>query len=341
MIRRPGGRLAVTEAPLDPGQPIVDAHHHLYERPGVRYLAQDYAADLAACGHDIRATIFVQARAMYRTDGPENMRPVGETEFAAGIGRGATGPARICAGIVGFADLTLGEAVRPVLEGHVAMADGATRQGGRFAGVRHVLAWDEDASLLNPAYPTSAELMETDAFRRGFAQLAPLGLTFDAWLHFHQIPRLVALARAFPDTGIVLDHCGGILGIAGYAGRRDKVFAEWALGIRDLATCPNVMVKLGGLGMPLTGFGFEKDEARPGSMQLAATWRAWMGTVIEAFGPARCMFESNFPPDKVSYDYGTGWNAMKRIAEGASADERHDLFWRTAARFYGLGHERS
>jgi L-fuconolactonase len=190
--------------------------------------------------------------------------------------------------------------------------------------------------MLNPAYTPREDMLDSAAFRAGFAHLAALGLSYDAWLYFHQIPRLAALARAFPQVPIVLDHCGGILGIGRYAGRRDEVFAQWSSHLRDLAACPNVMVKLGGLGMRLPGFGFEERDRAPSSAQLAEAWRPWMETCIEAFGAARCMFESNFPVDKGGFAYGVGWNAMKRLAAGASATEKADLFRRSAVRFYRL-----
>jgi predicted TIM-barrel fold metal-dependent hydrolase len=333
---RPDWLAATQEAPLDPAQPIIDPHHHLWDRPGWRYLLDDMLADIRS-GHDIRATVFIQARAMHRAEGPEAMQPVGETEFANGVAAmcasGGYGQVRVCAGIVGFADLRLGDAVRPVLEAHVTAGGGP---GGRFRGIRHIATWDEDPAMLNPAYTPAEDMLASDGFRAGFAHLAALGLSYDAWLYFHQIPRLTALARAFPTVPIVLDHCGGILGIGRYAGRRDEVFAQWSASLADLATCPNVMVKLGGLGMRLPGFGFEGRERAPGSVELAEHWRPWMERCIEAFGTARCMFESNFPVDKGSYAYANGWNAMQRIASGASAEEKADLFWRSAARFYRL-----
>ncbi|MDB5750844.1 MAG: amidohydrolase [Ramlibacter sp.] len=330
---RPEWLATQREEILDPGQPIVDAHHHLYDRPGGRYLFDDLLADLGS-GHDVRATVFVQARAMLRAGGPEAMKPVGETEFANGVAAmsasGIYGKTRACAAIVGFADLLLGDAVRPVLQAHVAAA------GPRLAGIRQPVTWDADASFLNASYPSTEDMLDSPAFRAGFAHLAPLGLSWDAWMFFHQIPRLTALARAFPRTPMVLDHCGGILGIGPYAGRRDAVFSQWSAALRELAGCPNVMVKLGGLGMRLSGFGFEQRERAPSSVELADAWRPWMETCIEAFGAARCMFESNFPVDKGGYSYAVGWNALKRIAAGTGADEKADLFWRSAARFYGL-----
>jgi predicted TIM-barrel fold metal-dependent hydrolase len=331
---RPDWLATQQEQALDPGQVIVDPHHHLWDRPGWRYLLDDILADIRT-GHDVRATVFVQARAMHRADGPEAMKPVGETEFANGIAAmsasGAYGEVRVCAGIVGFADLRLGDAVRPVLEAHVAAAGGPA---GRFRGIRHIATWDPDPAMLNPAYTPAEDMLDSAAFRAGFAHLAPLGLSFDAWLYFHQIPRLTALARAFPGTPVVLDHCGGILGIGRY--RREEVLPLWHAAIRDLATCPNVTVKLGGLGMRLPGFGFEAASRAPSSAELAEAWRPWIERCIEAFGPARCMFESNFPVDKGGYGYAVGWNAFKRLAAGASAEEKADLFWRSAARFYRL-----
>jgi predicted TIM-barrel fold metal-dependent hydrolase len=202
--------------------------------------------------------------------------------------------------------------------------------------VRQSLTWDVDASLMNPLYPISEHMSESRQFRAGFAQLAPLGLSFEGWLFFHQIPKLTALARAFPETAIVLNHCGGILGTAGYAGRRDEVFAQWKRKLMDLARCPNVMVKLSGLGMRLSGFGFEDKERAPGSIELAQAWRPWIETCIEAFGSARCMYGSNFPVDKGSYTYDVGLNALKRLVAGASPAEKADIFWRAAKTFYRL-----
>ncbi len=331
-MTQPAPAKAVCEEVLDPGQRIVDAHHHLYERSGLRYLADEFLKDLAS-GHDVRATVFVQARSMLRSEGPEAMKPVGETEYAAGVAdlcvSGNSMP-MLCAAIVGQVDLTLGDAVLPVLRAHIE----AGRD--RFRGVRHVAAWDADASLVNPVYPTTADLLDSPAFRAGFAHLEALGLSFDAWLLFPQIPRLTKLARAFPNIPIALNHCGGIVGIGAYAGRRLEVYSQWAASLRELADCPNVMVKLGGLGMPLSGFGFDAREREPKSSDLATAWHPWIDHSIELFGPKRCMFGSNFPADRVSHSYATGWNAMKRIAQGASPDAKDSLFWRSASRFYTL-----
>ncbi|MBX6373706.1 MAG: amidohydrolase family protein [Acetobacteraceae bacterium] len=318
---------------LEPELPIVDPHHHLWDRPNWRYMLPDLLADLNV-GHNVVATVFVQCRAFHRADGPEAMRPVGETEFVNGVAAmsasGQYGPAKVCAGIVGHADLMLGARVREVLEAHIRAG------GGRFRGIRHISVWDEDPVLMNPAYNPPKGMLGSAQFREGFAQLAPLGLSFDAWLLHPQIGELTDLARAFPETRIVLDHVGGPVGIQRFEGKREEVFPVWAAAIRELAKCPNVHVKLGGLGMRVNGFGFEKQATPPSSEQLAAAWRPYIETCIEAFGAARCMFESNFPVDKGSYSYAVCWNTFKRLASGASAEEKADLFAGTATRFYRL-----
>lgn len=318
---------------LEPDLPIVDPHHHLWDRPGWRYLLDDLLADLNS-GHRVIATVFVQCRSMHRAAGPEELRPVGETEFVNGVAAMSAsdgyGPARVCAGIVGHADLRRGAAVQEVLEAHLRAG------GGRFRGIRHIVAWDADQSTLNPNNPAPPGLLADPRFRAGFARLAPLDLSFDAWLYHPQIPELTTLARAFPDTRIVLNHVGGPLGLGFYAGHREEVFADWSASIRDLAGQPNVWVKLGGLGMRINGFGFERQPEPPSSPTLADAWRPYVETCVDAFGADRCMFESNFPVDKGSYPYAAYWNACKRLTGAASADEKANLFHRTAERFYRL-----
>lgn len=336
---RPAWLATRQEEPLDADIPVVDAHHHLYDRLGSRYLLDEMLADLAG-GHNVRATVLLQARAMLRADGPEHLKPLGETEFANGIAAmsasGIYGSTRICAGIVGYADLASGDDVRAVLEQHVQLAGGTTAHGGRFCGIRQSLTWDRDATLTNPLYPTTEDLMDSPSFRKGFAHLAPLGLSFDAWVFFHQLSRLAALARAFPDTPIVVNHCGGFIGIEAYAGKHDQVFAQWRQGITELARCPNVRIKLSGLGMRLGGITFEGGERAPSSEQLANAWRPWLETCLLAFGANRCMFGSNFPVDKGNHSYGIGLNALKRVIGHASADEKADVLWRSAKTFYRL-----
>lgn len=319
--------------------PVVDAHHHLYVRPDITYLLDDFLQDTRG-GHHIRASVFVQARSMLPQNVHPSFQPIGETEFANGVAAmsasGIFGQTRVCAGIVGQADLCLGDAVRPILERHIAVAGGSDIGSGRFRGIRQPIAWDPNSLLVNPAYAVAPDVLDSTAFRAGFAHLEPLGLSFDAWLFFHQIPGLTRLARAFPQTPMVVNHCGGIVRIVEYAERAQQVYAQWRLGLEELARCPNVSIKLSGLGMRLGGFGFENQPLPPSSEELAQAWRPWVETCIELFGASRCMFGSNFPVDKGSYQYTTGLNAIKRIVEKASTDEQADILWRTASRFYRL-----
>jgi L-fuconolactonase len=326
--------LALHEEPvLEPALAIIDPHHHLWDRPNARYLLPELLADTGS-GHTIVATVFIQCQAMYRSTGPDRLRPVGETEFINGIAAAAAsgtyGPTLACAGIVGHADLRLGEAVEEVLAAHV-------RAGGdRFRGIRHITAWDADETLLNPRSAAPRGLMADAQFRAGFARLGAMGLSFDAWLFHPQIGELAALADSAPATQVVLDHAGGPVGRGGYAGRRDEIFPVWAASIRDLARRDNVVVKLGGLSMRVNGFGFEQGARPPSSEAVAAAWRPYVETCIEAFGAHRCMFESNFPVDKGSQSYVVMWNACKRLAQGASDDEKAALFRETARRVYRL-----
>ncbi len=318
---------------LEPELPIIDPHHHLWDRTGWRYLLDELLADTDT-GHNILATVFVQARSMHRAAGPEEMKPIGETEFVNGVAAmcasGIYGKIRVAAGIVAHADLTLGDRVEPVLAAHERAG------GGRFRGIRHITAWDADASIRNPAYnPPPGQMAEAN-FRDGLRTLGRLGFSFDAWLYHPQIDDVTALARACPDTKVVLNHVGGPIGIGPYAGRHKEIFPRWAASIKALAACDNVYVKLGGLGMRIGGFGFHEQAEPPSSQTLADTWRPYIETCIAAFGTQRAMFESNFPVDKGSYSYPVFWNACKLLAKGASAAEKADLFAGTAARFYRL-----
>ena len=318
---------------LDPTRPIVDPHHHLWDRGGQRYLIEELAADIGS-GHKVIATVYVEARSMYRAAGPEALRPLGEVEFANGAAAmsasGGYGSAAICAGIVGHANLLLGEAARPVLEAEIVAGN------GRFRGIRHSSAWDADAEVAGMYALRPKGLLLDPIFREGFACLAPLGLSFDAWLFHPQIGELADLARAFPDTGIVLDHCGGPIGVGSYANRREEIFANWKASIQDIAKCPNVMVKLGGLAMRLLGYDFDRRPKPPSSEDAAAAWGAYIETCIEAFSAERCMFESNFPPDKGQCSYQVIFNAFKRIAAQYSEPEKTALFSGTATEFYRL-----
>jgi predicted TIM-barrel fold metal-dependent hydrolase len=319
---------------LEPELAIVDPHHHLWDFERHRYLLDEFVADTGS-GHNVLQTVFVECTAGYRSDGPPQLRPVGETEFinaiATASASGRHGPTRVAAGIVSFADLTLGAAVEEVLTAHVAAG------GGRFRGIRHAAAWQDKTPEVHISHTNPPPRLFYDAkFREGFAVLGKLDLTFDAWIYHPQIGDVTDLARAFPGQPIVLDHCGGPLGLGWFADKRDEIFAEWRERIRDLARAPNVFVKVGGLGMRINGFNFHKRERPPSSEELAAAWRPYVETCLEAFGATRCMFESNFPVDKISGSYATYWNAFKRLAANASADEKAELFRDTARRFYRL-----
>jgi predicted TIM-barrel fold metal-dependent hydrolase len=237
---------------------------------------------------------------------------------------------RICAGIVSHVNLLLGDGARAVLEAEIAAGN------GRFRGIRHSSAWDADASVAAMYATRPKGLLLDPTFRKGFACLAPLGLSFDAWMFHPQLDEFADLARAFPDTKIVLDHCGGPVGVGRFAGKREETFAVWKASIQEVAKCPNVSVKLGGLAMRLLGYDFHERPVPPSSEEAAAAWRPYIETCIEAFGPARAMFESNFPPDKGQCSYQVIYNAFKRIAAQYSEAEKTALFSKTAADFYRL-----
>jgi L-fuconolactonase len=321
------------EPALEPELPIVDPHHHLWARPGWRYMLDDFLAD-ANTGHNIVATVFVQANSMYRDSGPIEMRPVGETEFVNGMAAvcasGYCGKTKVAAGIVGYADLRLGGRAEPVL-------NALMRAGGeRFRGIRNGTAWDADTSLLNPANRVAPGLLGDKTFREGFAVLGRLGLSFDALVLHPQLDEVANLAGAFPDTKIVLNHVGRLVGIGAYAGKLKEEFPRWAASMKALGAHENVYVKVGGLGQAVNGLGFENRAEPPSSAVVADAMRPYVETCIQAFGTRRCMFESNFPPDKEGFSYPVYWNACKLLTRGAGAAERADLFAGTAARFYRL-----
>ena len=332
------GWLGLTvEEPLDPDLPICDPHHHLWdlrpERLASRYLLDEILED-AGAGHNVVSTVFIECGAMFKSDGPEALRPVGETEFVNGIAAmsasGLYGKTRVAAGIVGTASLRLGDAVAAVLDAQIAAG------GGRFRGIRLGAAWDADERVPNHRTNPGPGLFLRDDFRAGFAHLAPRRLTFEAWCYHRQIPEVTALARAFPATTIILDHFGGPLGIGPYAGRAREVYAEWRTSIGELAACPNVVAKLGGINMESNGFGWHERPRPPGSQELAEATRHYYEFTIEKFGADRCMFESNFPVDKASCSYTVLWNSFKRLTSGCSASEKAKLFHDTAARVYRL-----
>jgi predicted TIM-barrel fold metal-dependent hydrolase len=343
----------INEPILDPDLPIIDPHHHFWDLRTVigsnrttpshvfeqviamtpRYLLDELLADMRS-GHNVRATVFLECSQNYNQDAPADFRCVGETEFVNGIAAmsasGLYGDIRVCAGIVGKVDLRIGDAARAVLEAHMAAAS------TRFRGIRHSASFDADPAVLGPLARVPAGLYLSDEFRTGFRHLAPLGLSFDAWLLEPQLPDLIDLARAFPETTIVLDHVGTPLGIASYQGKLPERFPIWREHMQQLAKLDNVNVKIGGLAMPFCSFDSFLSEPEAPSTLLAEHWKPYVETTIELFGSKRCMFESNFPVDRGSCTYATLWNALKRLAAHCSKDEKTALFSGTAARVYRL-----
>lgn len=343
----------MTEAILEPELPIIDPHHHLWDlRPllpmfpeprhdfleaiaGAAYYTFDQLHADTHSGHNVVATVFMECGAFYDASRGDDLKVVGEVEFVNGVAAqgasGLYGHYRPCAAIVGHADLTLGAKAGEVL-------DALRAASPRFVGIRHAAAWDTDPEVLGPPFHHPEGLYRDAKFREGFAELGKRGLTFDAWLLEPQLGDVLDLARAFPDQPIVLDHCGTPLGIASYRGKLPEHFDRWRASIRAIGECPNVTVKLGGLAMAFCQLPDRGPAAGLGSEELAAMWRPYIETCVEAFGPSRAMFESNYPVDRWGASYPVLWNAFKRLASGASAEEKRALFAGTAARVYGIEH---
>ena len=324
----------VSESPLEPELPIVDAHHHLWDFPGRQYRAVELANEIETAGHNVVATVYIDSSSGYLPSGPEPLRSVGETRWVLEQSSTVQAGTRIGLGIVSRTDFRLGDQVQEVLEAHLAAGE------GRFKGIRQLAIWDADESLTDPMVREmqgcTRGLLADAAFRSGFRRLGELGLSFDTWIYSPQLPELTALADAFPDTTIVLNHCGTLLAQGVYAERGAETRAAWAASLKELGRRENVYCKLGGIAKWLTGSELHLQALPPSSEQLAAAWGPDFETCLEAFTPARCMFESNFPQEKASCSYGVFWNACKRISAALSADERRELFCDAACRAYRL-----
>ena len=324
-----------TEETLEPEMPICDAHHHFWdfrmERiPYHRYLLHELAADLNS-GHNVRSTVFLEARAMYRPDGPEELRPVGEVEFVQGLAAasatGLYGPAKAAAAIIGHANLNLGDDVERVLDALQAASP------NRFRGIRQSVGWDPHPEIENRG--TEHQLASAE-FRTGARVLARRGLVYENTVYFPQLAEAAEFANAVPDLTIISNHIGGLMRVGPYGNRDDEVLPAWREGIATLAKCPNVVMKLGGVGQPRYGFDWHTREKPIGSEELADALSPLMTYCIDQFGPERCMFESNFPPDKVSYSYNVMYNAFKRMTASYSATERAAMFHDNAVRVYSI-----
>jgi predicted TIM-barrel fold metal-dependent hydrolase len=323
------------EPPLEPDLPICDAHHHFWdfrmERiPYHRYLLDELAADLNS-GHNVRSTVFLEARSMYRPDGPQELRAVGEVEFVQGLAAasdtGLYGPAKAAAAIIGHASLSFGDDVNQVLD---ALQQASPQ---RFRGIRHSVGWDPHPELENRG---TEHQMADPQFRAGAQALARRGLVYENTCYFPQLDELVDFANSVPDLTIISNHIGGLYRVGPYGNRDDEVIPAWREGIAKVAQCPNVVIKLGGVGQPRYGFDWHLRDVPIGSEELAESLAPLMNYCIEQFGPERSIFESNFPPDKVSYSYNVMYNAFKRMTSGYSASERAAMFHDNAARIYSI-----
>ncbi|TZG32540.1 amidohydrolase family protein [Agrobacterium sp. B1(2019)] len=316
----------VQEEIIAPEQPILDAHHHLWVRPDGRYGAAELMRDVS-CGHDVRASIYVQCRTGYRADVGPLLQPVGEVET---ILEWCQNQPNYPAAMVAFADLQLGSGVRDVLDRLIEAG------GGKVRGIRNTTAYHADPAVRSNPNPPPDGLLRSDAFLDGARTLAKYGLTLDVWAYHTQLGEVLDLAAAVPDLTVVIDHCGGPLGVGPYRPADPGVLADWRRSIAALAYLPNTRIKIGGFGLAVLGYRYADVPQPPHSEQLARDWEPYFAHCLESFGSRRAMFESNFPVDKGQYSYGSLWNAFKRLSSQLSSEERDDLFWRTASRSYGL-----
>ena len=334
---RPSWLDLTQEEVLDPGQPIIDAHHHLWLQHGEPYFLNEYLADVYS-GHNVIASVAVECKAMFKKNAAPHLAPLGELEFLNGIAAmsasGNFGDCWVAHGIVARADLTHHQSVAGVLEQY------QSRAPERFKGIRISSIWHPDPSAsASLASPPQGLLMSSE-FRRGFKELGPRGLSFDAWLYHTQIDEVIDLASTFKDTLIIVDHMAGPNGIGPFAGKRQEVFVDWQKSLKMLAACDNVRLKLGGMGMKVFGFDFHEKPTPPTSDLLSEHWAPYIHACTETFGVERCMFESNFPVDKGSYSYGVMWNAFKKTVARYSPREKNSLFFNTANETYRLGFSR-
>jgi L-fuconolactonase len=331
MVVRPDWLARHQEAIIDGALPVVDAHHHIWDPPGARYLLDELLSDVKS-GHKVDATVFMECHSMYRTSGPEDMQVVGETEYMANLAerseKDKSTSTRVCAAIVGTVDLELGDRVEPVLEAHLAAGR------GRFRGIRARVASDPDRSI-NP-HGTPPGVLVADQTRRAIAAVGRQGLSLDVWVLQTQLGDALDVCKRFPDLPIIVNHVGGPLGMGPYRGRREELFKDWARNIQALGKMPNASMKLGGMAMRYLGLDFHLQPEPPSSDTLVAAWQPYFDTCVKAFGPDRCMFESNFPVDKAMCGYPVLWNAFKKLCRAYSASERSAMLADTAKRVYRI-----
>lgn len=323
---------APAEVLLQPELPIIDAHHHLmdHENPDIHYLSPEFLADVRG-GHRVLASVLVESRTRYRVDGRLSHRPLGEIEFGRSVAQQHVNSCcAVAAALVGRVDLLAGAEVPEVLSQAIEISC------SRLKSIRHPATYHDGVIGNHIPTPSGKGLLASREFRSGYAWLEHFGLAFDAWVFHSQLGELEDLAKAFPHVPVVLNHLGGILGVDVYHAQREEVLAAWRVSMGSLSRLPNVWVKLGGLGMPMVGFGFERRRDPPHSQELAIFWRPYVEYAIEIFGPERCMFESNFPIDRQSFSYQSCWNAFKLISQQYSQAERLNLFYETCRSFYSI-----
>ncbi len=330
----------INEEIIDPERPIIDPHHHLWKKHfATKYLLADFWKDTTS-GHNIVKSVYVECRSFYRRDGPEHLMPLGETETVAGLARESleaaigsdTGLTHI-AGIVAHADLTLArepEKLEELLQGHQQAG------AGLIKGIRHSGARDSRPENLIIPGRAPAYLYGREDFRAGLRTLAKHGFTYDTWHFHHQNEDFLELAQAVPEVTMILDHFGTPLGVGIYRGNQDTIYQQWKQDIAQIAKCPNVYAKLGGLAMPDNGFGWDKRDLPPDSDELVKRQQKYYMHTIECFGPQRCMFESNFPVDRLSLPYHVVWNGFKKLVSDFSEEDKHAMFYGNAEKVYRL-----
>lgn len=320
----------IKEEVLDPDRDIVDPHHHLWPQPSMGYNLAELLSDTTD-GHRVSQTVYMECGAAYLREGPEHLKCVGETEFIANAARLAKkeNSSTQIAGLVARADLR-DKNLDSTLDAHETAAEGL------FRGIRQAGACSEGIEGLVIPGGAEAHLFEQDAFRRGLEHLGAMGLTYDTWLYHFQLPEFVELARAVPDTTMILDHFGTPLGVGPFAEQREAIFEQWKSDIEELAACPNVFMKIGGLAMPDNGFGWHRREMPPSSDEFVDSQSPYYDHTIACFGPERCMFESNFPVDRLSVGYRVLWNAFKKMTLHFSEGDKNLMFSGVARKVYRL-----
>lgn len=308
---------------------FIDPHHHLWDRGGERYLVDEFSVDLAVVGSP-EGTVYVECLNSYRESGSKHLRSLGEAQFFVDLIRDPDSALRnIVTGFVGNGDLALGHDLADVLDGYADIA------GESFRGVRYCVAWDKDERI-HTAFETHRGMLLQSNLGDSVAYLRHRGLSLDLWVYFTQLDEVKHFLAKNPGVEVVLNHCGGPIGVGRFAGKREEVFCSWRKGLADVAAHEEVCIKFGGLGMALAGFGWHKRDKWPVISDYVQAWRPYFDVCLELFGPERIMFESNFPVDRKGCDYGSLWSAFLGLADNLSDSERDALFFSTARRVYRL-----